>query len=379
MKCGGQQMTRLAQARRSWATIVALALILPGASGCSHDAEVTADQEAQAVAVANSEAALIAAQALFDEGQLEAAQARLDAEDPRHAELRGQIEEELRRRAMVERFGTWSVGPAKMTRSLKRTAQICKKRGGAWLTAKEGLSVCREGEKVAVVQTRDGNIVALMGFYSSEYVATENPGLYENEVRLLRETFGEPYSPGEEAKAWAIPDDRSISLGGTPGGDVILMVGMTSELPANGNEIDTFFASIRGALAKESSGSANTGTNRIPVSTVSRTVCANGDEIAGQPKNDTLHWVVGSDGTIRAQLESLREGRATRDFWIEGRARGRSVHLQGTNVAYIFGRRQVWRYELAGNLTSQGGFENGRLMTAIEGGDCNITKRIRAL
>jgi hypothetical protein len=100
--------------------------------------------------------------------------------------------------------------------------------------------------------------------------------------------------------------------------------------------------------------------------------------MAGQPKNDILHWVVTSDGTIRAQLESQREGQATRDFWIEGRARGRSVHLEGTNVAYIFGRRQVWRYELVGNLTAQGKFENGRLMKAIEGGDCNITQRIKA-
>jgi hypothetical protein len=370
-------MTRLAQTRRSWASVVALALILAGAAGCSRDAEAMPDQEAQAVAVANSEAALIAAQALFDEGQLEAAQARLDAEDPRHAELRGQIEAELRRRAMVERFGTWSVGPAKMTRSLKRTARICKKRGGTWLAANEGLSVCSEGEKVAVVQTRDGNVVVLMGFYSSKYIAAENPGLYENEVRLLRETFGEPHAPGEEPQAWAIPDGRTISLGRTQDGDVVLVVGMTSELPENGSEIDTLFASIRGALAEESSGSANMGTNRFPVSTVSRTVCADGDGSAGQPKNDTLHWVVGSDGTVRAQLESWREGTSTRDFWIEGRARGRSVLLQGTNVDHFAGRRLVWNYELAGNLTSQGGFENGRLMTSLN--DCTITRRIRAL
>lgn len=370
-------MTRLVRTRRGWASVVALALLLPGASGCSRDAEVTPDQEAQAVAVANSEAALIAAHALLDEGHLEAAQARLDAEDPRHAELRGQIEEELRRRAMVERFGTWSVGPAKMTRSLKRTARICKKRGGAWRTANEGLSVCSEGEKVAVVQTRDGNVVALMGFYSSNYITAQNPGLYENEERLLRETFGEPHAPGEERQAWAIPDDRTISLGRTQDGSVVLVVGMTSELPENGTEIDTLFASIRGALAKESSGRETTGRNRIPVSTVSRTFCADGDQMAGQAENDTLHWIVGSDGTVRAQLESWREGTSTRDFWIEGRARGRSVHLQGTSVDHFVGRRLVWHYELTGNLTSQGDFENGRLMVSLD--DCTITKRIRAL
>jgi hypothetical protein len=356
--------------------MIALSLVCSG--GCSRSGAPGDDATATEGSVTRSEAALIAARALFEEGQIEAAQARLDADDPRHTELRGQIEEELRRRAMGERFGTWSVGPAKMTRSIKRTRQICQKRGGAWLTVNEGLSVCNQGEKIAAVRTRDGNIVVLTGFYSSKYVATENPGLYENEARLLREAFGEPHAPGEELKVWWIPDDRTISLGHDQDGNVLLMVGMTSELPSNEDEIGTLLASIGEALAQESSGRGSTGTSQIAVSTISRTVCANGDEIAGQPKNDTLHWVVTSDGTIRAQLESAREGQATRDFWIEGRARGRSVHLEGTNVVYIFGHRQVWHYELIGNLTSQGDFENGRFMKAIEGGDCSITQRIKA-
>jgi hypothetical protein len=352
---------------------VGLGLILLSASGCSRDAEGARDNEAGVAAVAKSDAALIAARALFEEGQLEAAQARLDPQDPRHAELRAQIEEELRRIAMVERFGTWSVGPAKMSRSLKRTAQICKRRGGDWLEGDAGVRVCSEGEKVAVVQTRDGEVVALMGFYSSKYIADENPGLYENELRLLREAFGEPHEPGEEPHTWAIPDGRTISLGRTQDGSVGLMVGIASELP----DVDSMFASIRGTLAKQTRRSANPGASRIRISTVSSTYCASGDQMSGKTTNDTLHWVVGSDGGVRAQLESWRDGTATRDFWIEGRPRGRSVHLQGTRVDHIMGRRLVWQYELMGNLTAHGDFENGRLMMSL--GDCTNTKQIRTL
>jgi hypothetical protein len=117
---------------------------------------------------------------------------------------------------------------------------------------------------------------------------------------------------------------------------------------------------------------------RIPVSTTSRIVCSDGDGTAEKTRNDTLHWIVSSDGTIRAQLGREREGEATRDFYIEGRAQGRRAILKGTNVVYIFDHRQVWHFELIATLTPQGNFESGRLVKVIEGGDCNLTLRIAA-
>jgi hypothetical protein len=340
-------------------------------------AVISCSREAEQASIANSEAALIAAQALFETGQLEAALARLDATEPRHTDLRGQIEQELGRRAMIEKFNTWSVGPAKLTRSLKRIAQICERRGGTWRTVNERMSACEEGEKTAIVVTREGSIVLLWGFYTSEYIETRNPGLYENEVRLLREAFGEP-DTDDGVGRWLMPDDRIASIARSDEGAVTLMIGLASELSNVGSALTTVQEPVGGRADEPSTDGHRDRALRIPVSTSSRIACSDGDGSTGQPKKDTLHWIVSSDGTIRAQLESQREGEATRDFYVEGRAQGRSAILKGTNVAYIFDNRQVWHFELIASLTPQGDFESGRLVQVIEGCDCNLTLRIAA-
>jgi hypothetical protein len=279
---------------------------------------------------------------------------------------------------MIEKFNTWSVGPAKLTRSLKRIAQICERRGGTWRTVNERMSACEEGEKTAIVVTREGSIVLLWGFYTSEYIETRNPGLYENEVRLLREAFGEPNTDDGVGMWWRMPDDRAASIARSDEGAVTLMIGLASEVSNVVSALTTAREPVGGRADEPSTDGQRERELRIPVSTTSRIVCSDGDGTAEKTRNDTLHWIVSSDGTIRAQLGREREGEATRDFYIEGRAQGRRAILKGTNVVYIFDHRQVWHFELIATLTSQGNFESGRLVKVIEGGDCNLTLRIAA-
>lgn len=360
---------------RRGAGALAVTLALLGASACSRDAGAASDNEADVIAARD---ALVAARALFEAGQLDAALARLDASNPLHIELRDQIEQELHRLATIEKFNTWSVGPAKMSRSLKQAQQLCKRRGGNWVTVDDGMSACSEEGKIAIIRVRDGSINHLTGMYSSEYVSVRNPGLYENELRLLRESFGEPYHATDDPSSpleWAVSGDRMVQISRSADGTVFLAVGLASGF--TDDSVATMSA-VQEALPEQGPSGPRVGTHRIRVSTTSRTACSDGEVREGRPEADTLHWIVSEDGSIRAQLESQREGQATRDFYVEGRAQGRSATLSGTNIAFIFQRRMVWRYEFMASLTPQGDFESGRLVKRIEGGDCNITQRITA-
>jgi hypothetical protein len=181
--------------------------------------------------VAQSHAGLIAAQALFEAGQLEEALARLDASDPNHADLRGQVEQELARRRSIEAFDSWSVGPGKIKRSPKETQRLCERRGGSWIVVDNEVRICNEEGKLAVIRVRDGKNVHLTGMYTADYVTLRNQTLYENELRLLRESFGEPRRQNDDptgAWEWQVPGDRTIRLSRTTDGTVFLAVGLAS-------------------------------------------------------------------------------------------------------------------------------------------------------
>jgi hypothetical protein len=222
-----------------------------GSSGCSRDAEPTPEQKAEQAALASSEAALIAAQALFDAGQLDEALALLDVADQRHAAGREQIEQELSRRAAIDKFEAWSVGPARMNRSPNQIRNLCKRRGGTWIVAEGGLRICSEAGKLAVIRVVNGSAVHLTGMYTADYVTSKNPNLYENELRVLRESFGEPQSVANEPTVpleWNMPRDARIRLSRTNDGDVFLVVGLAS---AFSDDPDAFVLAVDRALRQQ--------------------------------------------------------------------------------------------------------------------------------
>ena len=219
---------------RFTSTVAAVAVAMHAISGCSENPDAAPEPPARSAETSNSDEGLIAAQALFDVGQLEEALARLDTSNPRHEGLRMQIMEEQRRLAMVEQHDMWSVGPAKLGRSLKQSARICRRRGGSWLVLGEGTFACAEEGKSAVVRARDGAFVHLVGVYSRQYMTAQNPDLYEDEVRLLREAFGEPVK-GEEGQwaslHWELPQERSAKIGRADDGSAILSSGVSTSSP----------------------------------------------------------------------------------------------------------------------------------------------------
>jgi hypothetical protein len=241
-------MTRSMLSRTSGAIMLAIALFC--CSSCSKNAEAGSEPSAQSATVAQSDAGLIAAQALFEAGQFEEALARLDASDPNHVELRGQVERELARMRAIEAFDSWSVGPGKIKRSPKQTRRLCKRRGGSWIVVDDELRICNEDGKLAVIRVRDGKNVHLTGMYTADYISLRNQTLYENELRLLRESFGEPHRQNDDptgAWQWQVPGDRTIRLSRTTDGDVFLAVGLASGFS---DDPGAFADAVHGALAE---------------------------------------------------------------------------------------------------------------------------------
>jgi hypothetical protein len=211
-------------------TIATLVFVLLAVVSCSREQSSKQDHASEAAA-AESQYALVAAQALFETDHLDEALAHLDTADPLHTELRKQIEAELARIAVIEKFDSWSVGPAKINRSPKQTQRLCKRRGGSWIVVDDELSVCSEEGKLAIIRARGGSAIHLTGMYTSDYIALRNPGLYENELGLLRESFGEPSHTTDDASSpleWLVPGDRKARISRTGDGDVFLVVGLVS-------------------------------------------------------------------------------------------------------------------------------------------------------
>ena len=103
----------------------------------------------------------------------------------------------------------------------------------------EDTRACHQDGKSAAIHVQDGKAVFLVGVYSPEYIATENPDLYETEVALLREAFGPAQSEHAPSGAleWAVSDDRVARIVRRSDGIVVLDIGLRSSAPDDKNAV----------------------------------------------------------------------------------------------------------------------------------------------
>ncbi len=149
-----------------------------------------------------------------------------------------------------DRFRGWSVGPAKIGRSLPKIREDCGNRQGDWKELADELTVCALDGRAVGVKARGDAAVGLLGFYAASYVRAGRLSLFENEKDALTKAFGPPAASSvadtvpATSLRWTIADDALIVLAQSSDGSVVLAVGYVDAVAELESQLDEVAASV---------------------------------------------------------------------------------------------------------------------------------------